>query len=72
MKIFDKDNDGYLKYSEFCDAFLPLDTAHASQLAAKPPTVSLSNQNGPTFNELTKNDYKNVWKTHIMICQSID
>ena len=25
MSVFDKDQDGYLKYTEFCDAFLPLD-----------------------------------------------
>jgi len=30
MKVFDKDNDGRLKYSEFCDAFLPLDNEYAS------------------------------------------
>jgi hypothetical protein len=38
LKIFDKNQDGTLKYSEFCDAFLPLDTNWASQLAAKPPS----------------------------------
>tara|TARA_B110000285_G_C14972117_1_gene537101 strand:+ start:716 stop:865 length:150 start_codon:yes stop_codon:yes gene_type:complete len=30
LKIFDKNQDGTLKYSEFCDAFLPLDTNFAS------------------------------------------
>jgi len=37
LKVFDKNQDGRLKYSEFCDAFLPLDTVHASRLAQKPP-----------------------------------
>lgn len=37
MNIFDKDQDGRLKYSEFCDAFLPLDNMQASNLAQKPP-----------------------------------
>ena len=34
---YDKDRDGRLKYSEFCDSFLPLDTFHASLLAKKAP-----------------------------------
>lgn len=33
LNVFDKDQNGRLKYSEFCDAFLPLDTHYASQLA---------------------------------------
>lgn len=37
MKWYDKDEDGKLKYSEFCDAFLPTDSFHASLLAKKPP-----------------------------------
>lgn len=37
MKVFDKEQDGKLKYSQFCDAFLPLDTQYASVLAQKPP-----------------------------------
>ena len=37
MKVFDRDQDGSLKYSQFCDAFLPLETAYASKLAQKPP-----------------------------------
>lgn len=37
MKRFDKDMDGQLRYSEFCDAFLPVDSFHASLLAKKAP-----------------------------------
>ena len=37
MKRYDKDEDGRLKYSEFCDAFLPTDSFHASLLAKKAP-----------------------------------
>lgn len=37
MNVFDKDGDGYLKYTEYCDAFLPLDTEEAAALAYKPP-----------------------------------
>jgi hypothetical protein len=34
---YDKDQDGKLRYSEFCDAFLPTDPFHASLLAKKAP-----------------------------------
>lgn len=37
MGIFDKDRDGFLKYTEFCDAFLPLDNEQAAKLAGKAP-----------------------------------
>ena len=37
MKRYDKDEDGKLKYSEFCDSFLPTDSFHASLLAKKAP-----------------------------------
>jgi hypothetical protein len=37
MNRYDKDRDGRLKYSEFCDSFLPLDPFHAKLLAKKAP-----------------------------------
>ena len=37
MRIFDKDYDDDLTYQEFCDAFLPIDTQLANDLAMKPP-----------------------------------
>lgn len=37
MKRYDKDEDGRLRYSEFCDSFLPTDAFHASLLAKKAP-----------------------------------
>lgn len=37
MRRYDKDDDAKLRYSEFCDAFLPIDSFHASLLAKKPP-----------------------------------
>jgi Ca2+-binding EF-hand superfamily protein len=37
IKRYDKDEDGRLKYSEFCDSFLPTDQFHASLLAKKAP-----------------------------------
>lgn len=37
MNRYDKDRDGRLKYSEFCDSFLPIDPFHAKLLAKKAP-----------------------------------
>jgi hypothetical protein len=37
LSRYDKDKDGRLKYSEFCDSFLPIDPFHASLLAKKAP-----------------------------------
>jgi len=65
MKIFDKDNDGRLKYSEFCDAFLPLDNDQASQLAQKPPGAT------STLEATTKAEFGRVWKKHFQICREL-
>ena len=35
MQVFDQDQDGNLKYSEFCDAFLPLNNQYAVLMAKK-------------------------------------
>jgi hypothetical protein len=37
MNRYDKDRDGRLRYSEFCDSFLPIDPFHAKLLAKKAP-----------------------------------
>ena len=81
MKVFDKDQDGRLKYSEFCDAFLPLDTHYAGKLAQKPPQdkfrnidtflrdpYTLQKMKEEMFVSNTKECLVEVWKTHIMIC----
>lgn len=35
MKRFDKDKDAVLRYAEFCEAFLPVDSYYATVLARK-------------------------------------
>jgi Ca2+-binding EF-hand superfamily protein len=40
---YDKDEDGRLRYSEFCDSFLPTDAFHASLLAKKAPLHMYNN-----------------------------
>jgi hypothetical protein len=37
LKRFDKDNDHALKYKEFCEAFLPVQSSMAASLAKKTP-----------------------------------
>jgi hypothetical protein len=72
MNIFDKDGDGFLKYTEFCDAFLPLDNEKAALLAGKPP---LYNEETVDWDrELShdlKRDFANVWRLHFSICMSL-
>lgn len=82
MKVFDKNQDGQLKHSEFCDAFLPIDALLASKLAHTPPQEQLKeiNFNDPhevmkyrkeLFSWETKKEFGNLWKTHFSICASL-
>ena len=48
MRVFNKDGEGELRHSEFCDAFLPIDAMLASKLAHTPPQ--------PKNNEIDFND----------------
>lgn len=67
MKRYDKDEDGKLRYSEFCDAFLPIDSFHASLLAKKAPLhmYHLQLQRDKVFYPETKDLFIAAWKTHI-------
>mmetsp|Transcript_23468 Transcript_23468/g.17935 ORF Transcript_23468/g.17935 Transcript_23468/m.17935 type:complete len:155 (+) Transcript_23468:470-934(+) len=67
MKRYDKDEDGRIKYSEFCDAFLPIDSFHASLLAKKAPLhmyhVQLSRDK--IFYPETREMFQVAWKVHL-------
>lgn len=66
LKRYDKDEDGKLRYSEFCDSFLPNDPFHASLLAKKAP-MHLNQLNVPRdmiFYQETKELFNLCWKTH--------
>lgn len=63
MKRFDKDNDNLLRYSEFCEAFLPVDSFHASMLAKKSPVPQMSNSY--VFSPNTLDSYRDVWALHL-------
>jgi hypothetical protein len=66
MKRFDKDGDNLLRYSEFCEAFLPVDSFHASLLAKKAPAVSANLSNSTTiFSPSTLDSYREVWALHL-------
>jgi len=63
MNRFDKDKDNFLRYSEFCDAFLPIDSFHASLLAKKTPAVASHNiRLCQLFYPDTKNLFIEAWK----------
>ncbi len=67
MKRFDRDCDGRLKYAEFCDAFLPVDSFHASLLAKKAPMQMFNmvvSKDKIFYNE-TKHLFANAWMVHL-------
>ncbi|CDW77960.1 ef hand family protein [Stylonychia lemnae] len=64
---YDKDEDGRLKYSEFCDSFLPIDAFHASLLAKKAPLHMYHGQvpKEKVFYQETRELFIQCWNTHI-------
>jgi hypothetical protein len=65
MLRFDKDRDNHIKYSEFCDAFLPIDSFHASLLAKKAPlnTIPLSSlPRTEVFYSDTRKVFAEAWR----------
>ena len=53
---YDKDRDGLLRFSEFTQAFLPLDDATSAVLEARN-----ANPPGDPFSERTLYHYKSLW-----------
>ena len=64
MRRFDKDGDHMLRYSEFCEAFLPVDNFHASLLAKKAPQIGVT-QTQVMFCPSTMEQYRDVWAVHL-------
>lgn len=64
---YDKDQDGKLRYSEFCDSFLPTDPFHASLLAKKAPLhmFHMQLQKDKIFYPETKELFIMAWNTHL-------
>lgn len=65
MRRFDKDSDNLLRYSEFCEAFIPIDNYHASTLAKRGPITSHNEAGGDLFCPSTMNLYRGVWQLHL-------
>ena len=53
---YDKDRDGLLRFSEFTQAFLPLDESHAALLEARN-----ANPPGYPFSDRTLHLYRSLW-----------
>lgn len=67
LKRYDKDEDGKLRYSEFCDSFLPTDAFHAGLLAKKAPLHIHQQLNMPResiFYAETKDLFLHSWRIH--------
>ena len=60
---FDKDNKGVLKYSEFCDAFVPKSQQCQQELQSRKPQ-NLKNQKSydQMFSEHTRSLYRDLWE----------
>jgi hypothetical protein len=67
MLRYDKDEDGKLRYSEFCDAFLPIDSFHASLLAKKAPMhmYHVSSSKDKVFYPETRDLFIECWTIHL-------
>jgi Ca2+-binding EF-hand superfamily protein len=69
FKRYDKDGDGRLKFSEFCDSFTPLDNYYATLLNRR----TSNNIRGRAyarddcFESSTKLEFRSVWRTHFKI-----
>lgn len=66
MSRYDRDRDGKLRYSEFCDSFLPTDPFHASLLAKKAPlqVSSVSRKDLGLFYPETRELLVTCWRMH--------
>jgi Ca2+-binding EF-hand superfamily protein len=56
---YDKNRNGRISFSEFCDAFSPADAYYASMLNRRS-----SNSAYPAFSYSTTCDFKEAWRTH--------
>lgn len=68
MARFDQDHDRQLRYSEFCQAFLPQDSFHASLLAKKAPLTMYPQSLVPKeqiFYPETTELFLQAWTTHL-------
>ena len=68
IQRFDNDRTGNLKYSDFCDAFIPKDCISAQKLKAKPPyNIYTYDYKDKYFSAETRELIKEALKIHFMI-----
>jgi len=67
LSRYDKDDDGRLRYSEFCDSFLPNDPFNASLLAKKAPLhmYHMQLQRDKIFYAETRELFVLCWNIHL-------
>lgn len=69
FKRYDKDVDGRIKFSEFCDSFSPIDNYYGTMLNRR----TSNNTRGryyardDCFLGETKLEFKSIWRTHFKI-----
>jgi Ca2+-binding EF-hand superfamily protein len=66
FKRYDRDNDGRLRYSEFCDAFAPLEQEFADRFNSRKPFYIYNKYHTDDYFLLeTRKDFVNCWKLHL-------
>lgn len=77
FKRYDRDHDGKLRFSEFCESMLPLDSYYASMLnrrssnnvRAVPPHYA---RDECFTSYSTRLDFKELWRTHLRVEQATE
>ena len=64
VKRYDKDGDYRLRFSEFCDAFLPTDSFYANLVNRRTSNDIRGYARDDCFLTSTKLEFKNVWRSH--------
>jgi EF-hand domain pair len=69
IKRYDKDLDGRIKFSEFCDSFTPVDNYYAIILNRRTSNNARGRfySRDDCFLSETKLEFKQVWRTHFKI-----
>lgn len=69
VKRYDKNYDNKLRFTEFCDAFTPIDNYYASLLNKRTSNNVRGRlyQRDDCFINQTKLEFKNAWRTHLKV-----
>ena len=69
FKRYDKNRDGKLRFSEFCDSMCPID-GYYSQILNRRKSNDVNMRNEPRdacFAYSTRFEFKEIWRTHLKI-----